>query len=288
MSWRKVVVTNKCKLSYKEGYMIIRNEETNMIHISEIHTLVIDTTATSITTHLLSELVKSKVKIIFCDEKRLPYSEIVPYYGSHNSSKKIRQQIHWEDENKILVWTEIIRQKIKNQSILLRKHKYDNQKLNTYIDELQFADVTNREGHASKVYFNKLFGHGFTRDDDSGVNAALNYGYSILLSSFSKEIVSLGYLTQLGFMHRNEYNHFNLASDLMEPFRVLVDELVYKNKKEEFNLEYKVKLISILDKKMEYKGSQQYISNIIPQYLGSIFKAVESSDINELHMFEYL
>lgn len=81
-------------------------------------------------------------------------------------------------------------------------------------------------GHAAKVYFNALFGMDFTRTEESSINAALNYGYGILLSAFNREIVLNGYITQLGLFHNNMFNQFNLGSDLMEPFRTIVDQKV--------------------------------------------------------------
>ncbi|MEG1947936.1 MAG: type II CRISPR-associated endonuclease Cas1, partial [Lachnospiraceae bacterium] len=182
------------------------------------------------------------------DEKRNPQGEIIPYYGSHNSSKRINQQIAWDNEIKQFIWTKIIYRKISNQCDHMKKLELNGwEKLRTYLSELQIGDITNREGHAAKVYFNALFGKSFCRDDLNEINAALDYGYTILLSCFNREVVACGYLTQLGMMHRNEFNPFNLSSDIMEPFRVLVDEMVIKNKDESFNNTYKLELINILN-----------------------------------------
>lgn len=190
--------------------MIVRGDEVKMIHLSEINTVIIDSTQVSLTSYLLCEFVKRKIKVIFCDEKRNPNSELVPYYGAYNSSKKIKKQIAWNEEYAQGVWTQIVCQKILNQANLLKKYKFDSyEKLSGYVREMEFFDSTNREGHAAKVYFNSLFGKGFSRDDMSSVNAALNYGYGILLSNFNKEIVADGYLTQLGIKHINEYNLTN-------------------------------------------------------------------------------
>ena len=95
--------------------------------------------------------------------------------------------------------------------------------LNGYIKEIKFNDATNREGHAAKVYFNALFGMNFNRNADNAINAALNYGYSIILSAVNREVVSNGYLTQLGLFHDNMFNQFNLSCDIMEPLRILID-----------------------------------------------------------------
>ena len=135
----------------------------------------------------------------FCDEKRNPSAELVGYYGSHDTTEKIRRQINWTDETKALVWTEIVREKIRQQrEVLLRHGLSEAQLLEKYLDSVELNDVTNREGHAARVYFRALFGSDFSRGSDDCVNAALNYGYSILLSAFNRDIVANGYITQLG------------------------------------------------------------------------------------------
>lgn len=90
MSWRTVVISNSAKLDYRMGYMIVRQSEIVKIHLSEIALLLIESTAVSLTSALLAELTKKKIKIIFCDEKRNPSSELIPFYGSHDTSAKVR------------------------------------------------------------------------------------------------------------------------------------------------------------------------------------------------------
>ena len=97
MSWRTIIISNNAKLDYQMGYLVVRGQETRKIYINEIATIVIESTAVSMTAYLLCELTKNKVKIIFCDEKRNPVSELVPYYGSHDASMKIRSQVKWND-----------------------------------------------------------------------------------------------------------------------------------------------------------------------------------------------
>jgi CRISPR-associated endonuclease Cas1 subtype II len=289
MSWRTIVITKKAKLSYKNNYMIVRGDEVNMIHLSEIHTILIDTTAASITSYLLCELMKRKVKVIFCDEKRNPTSELIPYYGSHNTSKRINLQINWDEHYKKLIWTHIIRQKIINQSNLLKKlNKKEYKKLLQYANEIKLFDITNREGHSAKVYFNSLFGMDFSRDLSNDINYALDYGYTLLLSTFNKEIVSKGYLTQIGIKHINEFNQFNLTSDLMEPFRVLIDEIVYKNIDKEFDVNYKMELINLLNNRIIINGREQFLTNAIPIYLKGVFSAIEKKMVDKLVLYEFI
>lgn len=259
-----------------------------MIHLSEISTLLIDTTMVSITAYLLCELVKNKIKVVFCDERRNPVSELIPYYGCHNSSKRVMNQILWDDYYKKAVWTAIVRQKIKNQALLLKAlGKPEYAKLEGYIEELEFFDVTNREGHAAKVYLNSLFGKDFCREDPNDINAALNYGYAVILSTFNKEIVSKGYLTQLGIRHKNEFNFFNLSCDLMEPFRVLVDHLVYIHQTEYFDSNYKLKLVEILNQPVRLGGRENILMNAIQIYIESVVKAIETKELNQLLLYEF-
>ncbi len=159
MSWRVVVIKNRAKLDLKLNTMVVRGEETNKINLSEISTVVIENTGVSITSALLNELIKQKIKVIFCDEKRNPASELLPYYGSHDSSAKIRTQMKWNDFVKDLVWTEIVRDKITKQKNFLKSlGKEEYLTLDKYLNELELRDSTNREAHASKVYFNALLG----------------------------------------------------------------------------------------------------------------------------------
>lgn len=279
MSWRTVVVANRCKLSYQNNYLIIRNEDNNMIHLSEIDTIIIDSTLVSITSYLLAELVKRKIKVLFCDEKRNPISELVPLYGSHNTSKRILQQIKWNDEVKGKIWANIIKNKIFNQASLLEKlEKEEAQLLFKYCDEVEHNDATNREGHAAKVYFNSIFGKDFIRHSGGNINAALDYGYSLLTSNISKEIVSNGCITQIGIKHKNEFNFFNLAYDIVEPFRVLVDSVVAENIDKEFDKGYRYELISLLNTKLKIEGKSYFFTNAISIYIKGILSALDEGN----------
>ena len=275
MSWRTIVITKRAKLDLQLGFMVVRGEHTTKVALNEIAVVLIESTAVSLTTSLLAELTKRKVKVIFCDEKRNPSSELVSYYGSHDTSNKIRKQIAWRQNTKEAVWTEIVSEKIRKQKELLELlGKEEAELLSSYLQQIAWNDETNREGHAAKVYFNALFGLDFTRTEDDLINAALNYGYSIILSSFTREIVANGYITQLGLFHDNMFNQFNLASDLMEPFRPLVDKCVLGMKLEQFEHEEKMWLVDILNQEVQIDGKIQYVSNAIKIYCKSVFDAL--------------
>lgn len=286
MSWRTIVVTNTAKLDYQLGFMVVRGEETVKVHINEIEMLIVESTAVSFTAYLMNELVKNKVKVIFCDEKRNPSSELLPYYGSHDTSAKIRHQMEWTKENKAAIWTEIVTEKIRKQAELLQERfKTEADLLYQYIKEMAFGDETNREGHAAKVYFNALFGKDFSRTEESPLNASLNYGYSIILSLFTREVVSNGYITQVGLFHDNMFNQFNLACDLMEPYRPIVDRFVVEMKPSQFEKEEKHQMITILNKEVFIDGRKELLGKAVKIYTRSVFDALNDQDISLIKFY---
>lgn len=288
MSWRTVVVSSSAKLDYQLGYLVVRKDVTVKVHISEISILIIESTAVSLTAALLNELMKKKIKVIFCDEKRNPSSELLPYYGSHDTSAKIREQIKWSEQEKTVIWTEIVTEKIRKQADTLDQYgKSEAKLLRKYIEEIEYGDATNREGHAAKVYFNALFGMDFTRTEENSINAALNYGYGILLSVFNREIVMNGYITQIGLFHNNMFNQFNLGSDLMEPFRSIVDRQVKNMMPQKFESEEKRTILEILQNEVLIAGRKEYVSNAIKIYCKSIFDALSSNDISLIKFYQY-
>lgn len=281
MSWRVIVISNRAKLELKLNYLVIRNDNIKKVYLKEISTIIIESTAVSITASLMVELSKRKIKVIFCDEKRNPCFEVLPYYGSYDTSAKIRSQIAWNESCKKEVWTEIVKTKIYMQYTFLKfLNKDEAAMLKDYISQVELYDTTNREGHAAKVYFNSLFGKEFSRQADNVINAALNYGYSIILSAFNREIVSNGYLTQLGLFHSNIFNDFNLGSDLMEPYRILVDRIVYKMNPDDFSKEEKMELVDVLNDKVMIDGRIQYVNNAIRIYTKSIFDSLNNLDLS--------
>lgn len=281
MSWRVVMITKPSKLDYSMEYLTVRDvEKTVKIHISEISVLIIENTASSITCALLSQLIAKKIKVIFCDEKHNPCSELMSCYGSHDCSLKLKNQIAWTDIAKQQVWTVIVAQKIKNQALLLEYNNLKQHlKLENYLEQLEFNDETNREGHSAKVYFNALFGKTFSRSDDVPINFALNYGYSIVLSCFNREVVSSGYLTQIGLFHDNMFNQFNLSCDLMEPIRPIVDNCVCKMKLNDFTSEHILLLSSYL------KLSVFVVSNLYVYFTNDeIEKILKTLVLNQINL----
>jgi len=287
VGWRTVVVSKNCKLSYKNDYLIIRSEELKMIHLSEINMIIVENCMVSITSYLINELAQKKIKIIFCDEKHNPSCEMMPYYGSFNTSKKIGIQAEWKKNKKAEAWQQIVKNKIHNQAMLLKKLEIVGyEKLLEFEEQVQLNDKTNREGHAAKVYFNLLFGMDFSRNKDDNINTTLDYGYSIILSVLNRTIVSKGYITQLGINHKNEFNQFNLSCDLMEIFRPLVDEIVYNNLEFAFEKTYKYKLIDVCNRLILIKDKEQYLTTAVSIFITNVFNFLEEKE-NTIINYEF-
>ena len=259
MSWRTVIISSTAKLDYQMGYLVIRKDDVTKIHLSEIETVMIESTSVSLTATLLCELTKKKIKVIFCDEKRNPSSELISYYGAHDTSLKVRNQIAWNDDIKKHVWTEIVAEKIRIQALHLQHWKCEEADLlYQYINEIEFGDVT---------------------------NAALNYGYSLLLSTFNRCVVANGYITQLGLFHDNVFNQFNLACDLMEPFRPLVDLKVKKMAFPFFEKEEKHEMVSLLKEEVTIGNRNEYLTNAIKIYTRSVFDALNDNDVSQIKFY---
>lgn len=280
MSFRTIVITKNSRINYKNRFLVVKQEEDEKyIHLSEIDTIIVDSISVSISAYLLKELSDNKINIIFCDEKHNPFGELISYYGRHNNSKTIKIQMKWKQIEKDRLWKEIVKNKIINQSMLLKKIKSKKYELIfSYIKEITVGDKTNREGHAAKVYFNALFGNAFIRNSNDEINAALNYGYAILLSTINKEVINNGYLTQLGIHHKNEFNEFNLSCDLMEPFRIIIDNFVYYNQNKKFNAEYKLDLVNLLNKVFLYQSKNYTLKDIIKLYVKNTLDCVNIID----------
>lgn len=284
MAFRTVVISSHSKLEYSLNYLVFKTiDQVKRINLDEIQTLIIESTAVSITSSLLCELAKRKIKVIFCDEKKNPLFETIPYYGDSISYKRISEQIEWSSYIKDAVWKEIVKEKIKQQAYTLKKRSNEGYiTMMRFVDEVKIGDSTNREGHAAKYYFNRIFGEDFNRANEHKYNAYLNYGYSLLLSQFNKAIISKGYLTQLGIHHKNTYNQFNLSCDLMEPFRPLVDRKVEKLTDNNF----KEELINMLSEMVIINGQKQTLVNAISIYTASVFNSINNGDVSAIKFIE--
>lgn len=285
MGFRTVRINNRCKLELSINYLVCRNEKETRINIDEISTLIIGSTEVSITTALLSALMEKNINVIFCDSKYQPQGQLMSLRGTADTYKKIKIQMGWSNDIKGVIWQEIIKQKILNQARNLKDKDLDSyNKLLEFANLVEIDDITNREGHAAKVYFNSLFSPSFVRHDTSPINKYLDYGYSILLSCISREIKSFGYLTELGVHHIGETNPFNLACDFIEPLRPLIDYYVSNKIVNDDN--YKDFFVKLLSKEVRFKDQTQYLDNAIHSYVKNLLMNLREGTL-DLEFIKY-
>lgn len=274
MGWRSVVITQHAKLTYSMQMMIVQTRDgINQIPISDINLLLVSTSQAVITSALISKLAENQTKVIFVDEKYQPVTETVDYYPGSRNIKKLDKQFNWDEGRRSLLWTKIITAKIQNQIQVLHNYQINAADVQNELDQLEINDPTNREAVAARKYFMDMFGKDFVRRNSGVINAALDYGYAILLSSFDREIAVNGYLTYLGIHHHSTENQFNLGSDLMEPFRPFVDYWVKAHEKiQNFTPDIKYGLVELLSLEIIFNGKKTLLANAIADYVRNCLK----------------
>lgn len=283
MGWRSVIITQHAKLSYSSRMMTVQNRDgINQIPIEDINLLLINTTQAVITSSLISHLAKNEVKVIFSDDMHEPICETVGYYPSTRDIDLLEQQVNWTVQKRETLWTKIIFAKIQNQIKVLQSYGENVDEINDELEKIEMNDFTNREATVARKYFPLLFETDFVRRNNSPINAALNYGYSILLSTVNQEVVSNGYLTYIGIHHHSEENMFNLSSDLMEPFRPVIDYWVAGQKFYELTPDVKYGLVELLSLEIIFNGKKMLLKNAISEYVRNClnFLSGNSSKMN--------
>lgn len=290
MSWRTVLIKDGEYLKLKlDNVVIFKEDYEYVIPLSDIAIIVLEGLQTTLTTRLLSALTKYNISLIICDHTHTPAGIYHAYNGHSRASKMLQKQLLWDDGVKGVIWSEIIKHKIKNQLEVLRLNGASPEtieKLRSYIQEVQHHDSTNREGHAAKVYFNALFGNEFSRQNDEfAINAALNYGYSVVRAQFARLTVAYGLVPMIGVFHKSEYNQFNLVDDLMEPFRPFVDSWVFQNMQSTqfLTFENRVALVDLLNKRAIYKKGNYTLGVIMEKYITDFIQFMETGDFAKLH-----
>lgn len=228
---RTIYIGNPAYLKLKQKQLAVQNpitkEITGTVPIEDIAFLLLDHYQITISNQLLIKLQGNNVAVISCDEHHLPFAMMLPMYGHSEYSERIKYQLAASEPLKKQLWKQTIEQKIENQKALLDLNNKVSEPLSEYKLNVKSGDTTNREGMAAQFYWKHLF-EDFSRERfGDPPNNLLNFGYAVLRSIVARALVSSGMLTVLGIFHRNKYNPYCLADDIMEPYRPFVDKLVY-------------------------------------------------------------
>ena len=286
MGYRQVIIKKSEKLHFKDNQLIIDKDESSIKEpLEDISYILIEDSSTILTTRLLAELGKNAISLIVCDEKFEPTSIMYPYNYHFKQLDVFSHQLEIDDSIKNEFWNQIVKRKIENSIRVLEmtsKEEFPISKLTEYINEITDGDSKNREGLAAKMYFRSLFGSDFIRFYDDNVNAALNYGYTIIASAIIRNLAVYGLNTYLGIHHSSKINNFNLAYDFLEPYRSVVDKFVYDNQDDivlPLSFEFRKKLINLLNKEVLHQNKKYTIEYSIGLLIKSYIKSFSSGEI---------
>lgn len=260
---RTIYVGTPAYLKLKDHQLVLEEPDSKaikgMVSIEDMAFLVMDHPQISLTHPLMIALQQNNVAIVSCDESHLPFALMLPMAGHVEHSQRLKHQVNVSEPLKKQLWKQTVEAKISQQRELLRKLGLPYESMNTYLHEVKSGDSTNMEGIAAQYYWKQLFDN-FTRErKGDSPNNFLNFGYAVLRSMVARALVSSGLNPTMGIFHRNKYNAYCLADDVMEPYRPYVDELVIEwiNKPfrpTEMSKEAKAFLLQIATKDVKING----------------------------------
>lgn len=233
MGWRSVVIGNPAQLDFHQRALRVR-QESNTAHVplEDISVLLIEHPQITLTSSLLSALADAQIAVLTVGADHHPNGVLLPYLPHSRALKVMRAQLETSQPTQKRLWQTIVQQKIRNQAAVLARYANPNRDYRALLamaDDVRSGDTDNLEGQAAQRYFRALWGDDFTRNQPRFVNATLNYGYAVIRAAIARSLVAYGFLPAFGVHHRSEQNAFNLADDLIEPYRPLVDAHVLKS-----------------------------------------------------------
>ncbi|MBN1926409.1 MAG: type II CRISPR-associated endonuclease Cas1 [Prolixibacteraceae bacterium] len=252
---RTLFFSNPYHLSMKNNQLLIESNDSlskKTVPVEDIGFIVLENPQISFTMKLVEQLNAYNVALVFCDSKHMPSSMLLPLDSNHVQTEIFRSQIEASEPLKKNLWKQTIEAKILNQAAMLEKNGYNAQDIKNMARTVKSGDTENREGFAARLYWQRLLGKDFYRDRfGQPPNPFLNYGYILLRSAVARALAGTGLLATLGIHHRNRYNSYCLADDIMEPYRTYVDEIaleLYKTDPESVMLtkEHKSELLKLM------------------------------------------
>ena len=230
MEYRNIFLANPARLSVQREQLVIEQAEKITVPLEDVSSVLIESQQVTLSIHAAAAMANHGITVFLCDEKHLPSAQLLPINQYCRQRKLLMAQCELGKPLQKQLWQQIVIRKIQNQAQCLRLMRKD-----AWVELRQMAgkvlsnDSDNREAVAAALYFPALFGSGFSRSYNDSRNAALNYGYAILRAGIARNLVVHGLEPCIGIHHRSELNNFNLADDLIEPFRPIVDLYVAQN-----------------------------------------------------------
>ncbi|MDQ7045708.1 MAG: type II CRISPR-associated endonuclease Cas1 [Sulfurimonas sp.] len=291
-AWRTILVTKPCRLSTKNQQLVYEPKDEQMITVplEDITVIVLENNQSSMTTALLSKCAEKNIALFTCDNYHMPNGCFTPFHQHSRFSQISHIQRDMKVPLKKQIWQKIITQKIINQSQLLEYFDKDNLQLELLTNKVKSGDSENLEALAARRYWSKLFDD-FTRDQKKGDprNIALNYGYAIVRGAVARSLVSYGLLPTFGVFHNSELNAYNLADDMIEPLRPMVDMVVKKLEIEDeldvhLGVSVKSALLNVLVMQMQLDDENVTVLNLCDIMAHSFVKSMKLNDVGRLKL----
>lgn len=282
-------ISSPARLSLKNRQMeVVADLSETTVPIEDIGVLILDHPAIIHTQALLRACFENNTAVIFCCARHLPGGLLLPIEGNTLHGKTVAVQVRMGLPLRKRLWRDIVRAKIICQSTVLEAAGKDAGPLQDFTKRVRSGDPENIEAQAARFYWQRLFGDDFRRDrDEEGINALLNYGYSVIRAASARAIVSTGLHPSIGLHHRNQYNSFTLADDIMEPLRPFVDLKVHSLSMEgspmEINKESKRAILGVLSGTCDLNGQRPLLLSGLTNYAVSLKKAI-SRETNSLEI----
>lgn len=283
MGFRNLKIESNVKLSVKNQQLVIDNGEEISFPLEDINCILIESQAATLSSYLLQKVAEYGIALYVCDEKHLPSAVLLPMVRHSRHYKILKCQMNISKPLQKRLWQQVVVQKIRNQALCLQLLELDgSEELFRMSKEVQSGDRTHVEAKAAAFYFKSLFGFGFSRGDECIVNSALNYGYAIVRGMIARSAVCYGLEPSIGIFHSSELNSYNLADDMIEPFRPLVDLYVAKHfdvaeVDDALTPEIKRGLFGIINYDMSVKGEKRIVSNCIDMLAASYSSALQGN-----------
>lgn len=286
MAWQNLLIGKRSNLKVAQGALICsQSEQTVRLPLADIATVTLESPQITITSALLSALNAHGIALITCDETHHPNGLMTTYNTHSRLPQQLQLQIQCSKPLLKRMWQRIVQAKITNQVAILERNHKQTASLPTLISQVKSGDPQNIEAQAARAYFSLLFSR-FRRHAPDITNAAMNYGYAIVRTAIARELVRHGLQPALGIHHHNQLNSFNLADDLIEPFRPVVDgwiiqQGVCQHKEEEapsparLTLQQRVTLQQLLQVGCHINEKLQRMSNAVLVSVQSFITAMQ-------------
>lgn len=284
MGYINVFLSSPCRVFVKNKQLIVQGQEENSFPIEDLNSLLIETGECTLTSCALRTLADAGVTTFVCDEKHLPNGVLLPYESYYRPLKVLDLQLGVSKPLQKQLWQAIIKQKIFNQATcLLLCSDESAEYLFNLSKSVNSDDSKNNEAIAANYYFKKLFGSDFVRRNECFVNFALNYGYSLIRGLIARTLVVYGFESSFGLHHSNSLNNFNLADDLIEPYRPIVDLMVYNMEgNDELTPQVKGNLFSLFNQDVDMNGNVYSLSYAVQLTVQSLKNSLEKGEVNLL------